>query len=119
MVESFGQKPSGNPNPGQQPSGLPGSERDAGHPDNLYGDQPVDPAKAGAAKRLEGLLGDGESLQELTAAGGGGPDKSARRYKELYDAMAPAAQEAVEQENIPLGARFYIRRYFENIRPKE
>ena len=54
-----------------------------------------------------------------TAAGGGSPAKAGRRYKELYDAMAPAAQETVEQENIPLGSRFYIRRYFENIRPKE
>ena len=65
------------------------------------------------------MLGEGESLQELTAAGGGSPARAGRRYKELYDAMAPAAQETVEQENIPLGSRFYIRRYFENIRPKE
>jgi hypothetical protein len=33
--------------------------------------------------------------------------------------MAPAAQDAVEQENIPLGSRLYIRRYFESIRPAE
>ncbi len=119
MVESFGQNPSGNPNPGEKPSGMPGSEHDAGHPDKLYGDKPADAARQGDAKRLEGLLGEGESLQELTAAGGGSPARAGRRYKELYDAMSPAAQETVEQENIPLGSRFYIRRYFENIRPKE
>lgn len=117
MVESFGQNPSGNP--GQNPSGLPGSERDTGHPDKLYGEKPSEAVKQGEAKRLEGLLGEGESLQELTSAGGGSPAKAGRRYKELYDAMAPAAQETVEQENIPLGSRFYIKRYFENIRPKE
>ncbi len=119
MVEAFGKNPSANPNPGQQPAGMPGSEHDAGHPDKLYADHPADAAKQGEAHRLEGLLGEGETLQELTAAGGGSPAKAGRRYKELYDAMAPAAQETVEQENIPLGSRFYIRRYFENIRPRE
>ncbi|MBE7220017.1 MAG: hypothetical protein INR64_16225 [Caulobacteraceae bacterium] len=118
-VESFGQKASANPSAGDKPSGLPGSEHDSGHPDKLYGDQPAEAAKQGQAKRVEGLLGEGESLQELTAAGGGGPARAGRRYKELYEAMAPAAQESVEQENIPLGSRRYIRRYFENIRPKE
>ena len=118
-VEAFGQKPSENPSAGQQPSGMPGGEHDSGHPDKLYGDKSAGAAKHGDAKRIEGLLGEGESLQELTAAGGGSPAKAGRRYKELYDAMAPAAQETVEQENIPLGSRFYIRRYFENIRPKE
>ena len=118
-VEAFGQKSSGNPLAGDKPSGLPGSEHDTGHPDKLYGDKPAEAARQGDAKRLEGLLGEGESLQELTAAGGGSPAKAGRHYKELYDAMAPAAQETVEQENIPLGSRFYIRRYFENIRPKE
>ncbi len=118
-VESFGQKASGNPSAGDKPSGMPGGEHDSGHPDQLYGDKSTDAAKAGNAKRLEGLLGEGESLQELTAAGGGGPARAGRRYKELYEAMAPAAQESVEQENIPLGSRQYIRRYFENIRPQE
>ncbi len=119
MVESFGQKSSGNPSAGDKPAGMPGSEHDGGHPEQLYGDKPADAAKAGEAHRVEGLLGEGETLQQLTAAGGGGPAKAGRRYKELYDAMAPAAQETVEQENIPLGSRAYIRRYFENIRPHE
>ena len=49
----------------------------------------------------------------------GDNSKSNRAYKNLYDAMAPAAQDAVLQENIPLGSRFLIKRYFEAIRPKE
>jgi hypothetical protein len=40
-----------------------------------------------------------------------------RRYRQLYEAMAPAAQDAVLQEEIPLGSRFFIKRYFEAIRP--
>ena len=42
-----------------------------------------------------------------------------RRYRELYDAASFAAEDAVTQENIPLGARFLIRRYFQAIRPKQ
>ena len=117
-VEVFGTR-SGDPYAGDKPTGMPGSEHDSGHPEKLFTDKPADAAKSGEAHRVEGLLGEGETLQQLTAAGGGSPAKAGRRYKELYDAMAPAAQETVEQENIPLGSRAYIRRYFENIRPHE
>ena len=49
----------------------------------------------------------------------GDTSKSARRYKELYESIAGAAENSVEQENIPLGSRFLIKRYFESIRPRE
>ena len=70
------------------------------------------------AQQIAGRQGEGQSLQQsLTSAGDS--SKSNRGYKDLYEAMAPAAQEAVLQENIPLGSRFFIKRYFESIRPKE
>ena len=117
LVEEFGKNPGGNSPPNGKPSGMPGSEHDTGHPDKLFADQPPDAAKIqGQAHRLEGMLGDGASLQQLTGAAGG-PAKAGRPYKDLYDAMAPAAQDSVEQENIPLGSRHFVRQYFENIRP--
>ncbi len=73
--------------------------------------------KEGQAHRLEGMLGNGESLQELVHSPSG-PAKASRRYRDLYEAMAPGAQNTVEQENIPLGSRNFVRRYFENIRPQ-
>ena len=111
----------GEPNPesGDLPSGQPGTEKDRGTSDRLFAEKAPD-AKVpeGPGRRLEGMLGDGASLQEfMQSAGAGG--KSSRAYRELYGVMAPAAQDAVEQENIPLGARFYIRKYFEAIRPPE
>lgn len=117
MVESFA-KGGGNPEPGTNPSGMPGTERDEGHSDKIFDDKPVaaDP-KTGAAKRLEGLPGEGESLQELVNTAGDS-SKAGRAYRQLYEAAAPAAQDAVEQENIPLGSRRFVRRYFENIRPQ-
>ena len=117
LVEQFGQKPGGNPAPDGKPGGMPGGEHDTGHPDKLFSDQPPDAArKQGEAHRLEGMLGDGASLQQLTGAAGG-PARAGRPYKDLYEAMAPAAQDSVEQENIPLGSRHFVRQYFENIRP--
>jgi hypothetical protein len=109
--------------PGAENSDLPGAqkgeENDRGTSDRLFADKAAEArVPEGPARRLEGALGDGSSLQEFmqSAAAGG---KSSSAYRELYGVMAPAAQDAVEQENIPLGSRFYIRKYFEAIRPPE
>jgi hypothetical protein len=114
MVESFG-KP-GNPGAGQAATGAPGSERDEGAHNPLGDAAQPRPATAGPASRIEGILGNGQSLEELVGANAD-RSKASRPYKELYQALAPAAQDAVEQEDIPLGSRPFIRRYFENIRP--
>lgn len=102
----------------QQPSGQPGSERDTGTTDTPFGKEQNDPGKDAQAKQLAGRLGEGESLSQMLPSAGDA-SKSNRRYKELYEAMAPAAEDAAQQENIPLGSRFFIKRYFESIRPKE
>ena len=111
--------PHGQPQPGNanEPSGRPGSERDFGTTDTPFGAK-NDPGNGGADTALKGKLADGESLSMMLPTAGD-TSKAARRYKELYNAMAPAAENAVEQENIPLGSRFFIKRYFESIRPKE
>ena len=62
---------------------------------------------------------EGESLSVLIPSAAAGDAKAERRYRELYDAASSAAEDAVTQENIPLGARFLIRRYFQAIRPKQ
>lgn len=121
MMEQFGKgDPGAMPAPGdpQQPSGQPGSERDTGTTDTPFGKDKVKPGENAQAQQITGRQGEGQSLQQsLTSAGDS--SKSNRGYKDLYEAMAPAAQEAVLQENIPLGSRFFIKRYFEAIRPKE
>lgn len=101
-----------------QPNGQPGSDKDKGTTDTPFG-------KANAANddpdmrdQLSGRLAEGESLSALIPTTGGDA-KAARRYKELYNAAASAAEDAVTQENIPLGSRFLIKRYFEAIRPKQ
>lgn len=100
------------------PSGNPGGEKDQGTSKRLFADQPKALEAPGAATKIEGALGDGASLQEFMAAPGGA-GQATRKYRELYEAMAPAAQDALEQENIPIGSRKTVKRYFESIRPKE
>lgn len=112
-----------NPKPGeggdpQMPSGQPGSERDTGTTDSPFGKEKGAAATDGQQQSISGRLGQGETLRQFLP-GVGDASKSKRRYKELYEAMAPAAEDAVVQENIPLGSRFFIKRYFESIRPKE
>jgi hypothetical protein len=99
------------------PSGRPGSEKDKGTTPTPFGKQgaETEPQKQ---EQLTGRLAEGESLSALVPSAAKGDAKATRRYKELTEAAAAAAAEAVTQENIPLGARFLIRRYFEAIRPK-
>ena len=120
-IQSFAKpNPGDSPNPdaSQIPSGQPGSERDTGTTETPFGQKAGDTADKGKDAALKGRLAEGESLTQLLPTAGD-KSKSARRYKELFDAMAPAAEEAVMQENIPLGSRFLIKRYFESIRPQQ
>jgi len=120
-MQSFAQSgQNGIPLPGDpgQPSGQAGSERDAGTTDSPFGKDQNAAGTDGQKQQLAGRMGEGESLQQALQSAGD-HSKSNRGYKNLYEAMAPAAQDAVLQENIPLGSRFLIKRYFESIRPKE
>jgi hypothetical protein len=120
-VQSFANQPS-NQMPGvgdpTMPSGHPGSEHDEGTTDSPFGKDRQEAGKEAQAKQVAGRVGEGESVQQFIPSATDS-SKSNRRYKELYNAMAPAAEDAVLQENIPLGSRFFIKRYFEAIRPRE
>ena len=120
-MQSFAQSgQNGIPLPGDpsMPSGQPGSERDMGTTDSPLGKEQNAAGKDGQKQQVAGRMGEGESLQQALQSAGD-HSKSNRGYKNLYEAMAPAAQDAVLQENIPLGSRFLIKRYFESIRPQE
>ncbi len=121
-MQSFATAPNPDvPAPGAAdlPTGRPGSERDSGTTASPFGKGTGDLAEKGADLALAGQLGEGESLSQMLPSAGGEDAAARRRYKEIYEAMAPAAQDAVAQENIPLGARFFIQRYFRAIRPEE
>jgi hypothetical protein len=117
---SFGEPSPRDPGNGiDTPTGQPGSENDKGTTKDPFGTA-GSAAEAKRQEQLKGELGEGETLSALIpAAAGAGDAKGVRRYKELTEAAAAAAADAVLQENIPLGARFLIQRYFEAIRSKQ
>ena len=118
-MQNFGKDaPPGEGGDPRLPSGQPGSERDTGTTDTPFGKAQNPAGKDPDSRSMTGRLGEGETLQQFLP-GIADASKSKRRYKELYEAMAPSAEDAVVQENIPLGSRFFIKRYFESIRPKE
>ncbi len=101
------------------PSGKPGDDGDKDTTKDPFGANSAAPKSAARKEQDAVQLGAGESLSALIPSAAAGDEKAARRYRELYDAASFAAEDAVTQENIPLGARFLIRRYFEAIRPKQ
>jgi hypothetical protein len=62
--------------------------------------------------------GDGPKRSEVIL---GAADKgfTGRGYKKVYDQYKTVAEEALKQDEIPAGYRFYVRRYFDLIRPRE
>ena len=115
-----GKQPGDEPGEGANfPSGQPGTEKDKGTTESPFGKQGTDPKVAEQKDSLSGKFGEGESLSALIPTATAGGEKATRRYKQLYDAAASDAEDAVTQENIPLGSRFLIKRYFEAIRPKQ
>jgi hypothetical protein len=120
IVQSFGSPDvQRDPQPGgaQAPSGRPGSERDFGTTEHPFGAKSEAQDKGGELA-VKGRLGEGETLSMLLPSAGD-QSRAGRRYQDLYEAAAAAAQDSIEQEDIPLGSRFLIKRYFEGIRPRE
>jgi hypothetical protein len=118
-IDSFGStNPQGQPQLGNadRPSGRPGSERDFGTTESPFGGK-SDAQDKGGELALKGRLGEGETLSMMLPSAADN-SKAARRYKELLEAAAASAEDSVEQEDIPLGSRFLVKRYFESIRPK-
>lgn len=101
------------------PSGQPGTDKDRGTTQTPFGNAGKEPGEGGKDEQARGRLGEGESLSVLVPGAAGGDAKAVRRYKELYEAAAGDAEATVTQENIPLGSRFLIKRYFEAIRPRQ
>ena len=102
-----------------QPAGAPGSELDVGRGADLGEEAEPLVAQEGSEDFLQGEIGDGASLVQLFRAAGGDDPRARRAYRSAYQVAAPAALDAVNQENIPAGSRLLVRRYFESIRPKD
>ena len=77
-------------------------------------------------EQITGVQGAGESTVETTevlidrdpetSTDGQSAEDS---YKEVYTKYHKLSEDALSQEQIPLGYRFYVKRYFESIKPNE
>jgi hypothetical protein len=77
-------------------------------------------------EQITGVQGAGESTVETTVVPiDENPDTSTDgqsaedSYKDIYTKYHQLSEDALSQEQIPLGYRFYVKRYFESIKPNE
>ena len=78
-----------------------------------------EPTSLDASLNLEhvtGLQGDGPSTVQTSKASAEG-QQSAVSYKEAYTKYQKLSEDALTEEQIPLGYKFYVKRYFEAIKP--
>ena len=99
-------------------NGKPGSEFDRGTKKTPFGALPpgISDAK-GKAVQVAGIAGDGETIRALLATAPGAEPAQAA-FKPVYDAAKAAAEDALAHEEIPVGSRLFVKRYFEAIRPR-
>ena len=67
---------------------------------------------------MTGTAGDGQSDLK-TSSSSEGRQEAQRSYKDVYQKYKKLSEAVLENEQIPLGHRQTIRRYFESIRPQQ
>jgi hypothetical protein len=114
-----GQGQPGSGQSGQDHNGgqLGGKEWGDEHDENLMGD-PTQLASKKKEEDLTGIQGPGASRREtiLTSAKKGFATTS---YKKVYADYKKIVEEVMNQEKVPAGYKYYVKRYFERIKPHD
>lgn len=118
-----GDQPGGMPggqgqNGGEANGGPPGSGWGTGHDSDVKGDRTDLKGQTTATRAEAADTGQGPSNSEVILAAAergfkGGP------YKKVYKDYRTVAEQQINKDEIPDGYRFYVRRYFQLIRPRE
>jgi hypothetical protein len=80
-----------------------------------------DPTRLGGTRRtlrVEGQDSQGPTRSEVIVSSAQRGFAS-RDYRDVYTDYSGHAEEVLERDEIPPGYRFYVRRYFQLIRPRE
>jgi hypothetical protein len=97
-----------------------------GEPASGAGDEAVGDGTGGEPERIDatkkpvllpGKWGDGPGLVEIVR-GAAAEGVATAEYRDVAEAARRLAEAAVHSEDIPLGYRLYIKRYFQLIRPR-
>lgn len=67
-------------------------------------------------EQITGVQGEGASTIQTSKTSAEG-QQSAVSYKEAYTKYQKLSEDVLTQEQIPLGYKFYVKRYFESIKP--
>ncbi len=97
--------------------GQSGSGAGSQHDPNVLGD-PTHLNSRGQSSQVEGQHGEGPSRSEVIL---GAADRgfATSGYQRVYTDYSDHAEEVLERDEVPAGYRFYVRRYFQLIRPRE
>ena len=67
-------------------------------------------------EQITGVQGEGSSTVQTSKSSAEG-QQSAVSYKDAYTKYQKLSEDVLTQEQIPLGYKFYVKRYFESIKP--
>ena len=105
---------------GDQPGGAErgGQEAGVGHDPNLAGDQSEAEGTVQDVTAVAVDTGEGDASSEVIM---GAAERGfvGRGYQKVYVDYHQVAEDVINQDEIPPGYRFYVRRYFQLIRPRE
>ncbi|HKO49315.1 MAG TPA: hypothetical protein VJV79_16390 [Polyangiaceae bacterium] len=109
-------KPSGDQPGGSEPSAS--SNYGTGHDPNLAGDASDLKGKTKDVTAAGADTGQGAASSQVIY---GAAERGfvGRGYKQVFTDYQTVAERALNQDEIPSGYRFYVRRYFQLIRPRE
>jgi hypothetical protein len=111
-----GSRPGGDGAPGDQPSS--GREAGKGHDPNAAGDETKRVGQTQDVTAAGIDTGQGTASAEVIS---GAAERGfvGKGYRDVYVQYESVAEQALEHDQIPPGYRFYVRRYFQLIRPRE
>lgn len=115
------------PGLGSKQPGQGGDGQGQGQPGGDGAGKQHDPNMLGKATELNGK----RKLTKITGKEGAGPTRSetilgaaekgfaTTAYKRVYGDYSAVSEQAMSKERVPPGYRFYVKRYFQMIKPRE
>jgi hypothetical protein len=108
----------GNDQPGGGEQGSAGRRWGEGHDPKLQG-KATNPKMTTEDTQVQGAdTGQGGSRSQVIL-GAAERGFASRGYKRVYTEYHQVAEESIAKDEIPGGYRFYVKRYFQLIRPRE
>jgi hypothetical protein len=103
--------------PGGEGGGKGGREWGVGHDPNLQG-KATNPKMGAQDTQVQGAAAQGASRSQVIL-GAAERGFSSKGYKKVYTEYHQVAEESLAKDEIPGGYLFYVKRYFQLIRPRE